>query len=241
VSLAHDTFNGKKAIVTGGTRGIGRAISHALAKSGCDVIYTGRTDPEPLPSGQFFSADFHLEADVRRLRAFIADSKPDILINNAGINKIGPFCDIKMEDFDDVININLRVPFQLIQSALPHMSGRGWGRIVNISSIFGVISKEFRASYSASKFALDGMTAAVSAEFAKKGVLINNVCPGFVRTELTKEILGDVGMQQIAKSVPINRLAEPSEIANAVLWLCSPDNSFMSGQSVVVDGGFVRV
>jgi 3-oxoacyl-[acyl-carrier protein] reductase len=215
VSLSQDTLIGKKALVTGGTRGIGRAISVALAKCGCEVIYTGRTDADPLAGARFLAANFQEEGDIHRLRTFISEVKPDILINNAGINKIGPFCDVKLEDFDDIININLRVPFQLIQSSLPHMVESGWGRIVNISSIFGVVSKEFRASYSTSKFGLDGMTAAVSAEFAKKGVLVNSVCPGFVRTGLTEEILGIDGMEQISKTVPINRLAEPVEIANA--------------------------
>ena len=241
MSLSQDTLNGKKALVTGGTRGIGRAICVALAECGCEVIYTGRTDSDPLAGASFVAVNFQKSSDVESLCTFISDVKPDILVNNAGINKIAPFCEIKLEDFDDVININLRVPFQLIKSSLPHMVECDWGRIVNISSIFGVVSKEFRASYSTSKFGLDGMTAAVSAEFAKKGVLINSVCPGFVRTDLTEEILGRDGMEQIAKTVPINRLADPIEIANVVAWLCSPDNSFMSGQSVVVDGGFVRV
>jgi NAD(P)-dependent dehydrogenase (short-subunit alcohol dehydrogenase family) len=112
---------------------------------------------------------------------------------------------------------------------------------VNISSIFGVISKEFRAPYSASKFALDGMTAALAVEVAADGILANCVAPGFVATDLTREVLGDAGMRDVAASVPIRRLAEPAEIASLVAWLVGPENTYLTGQNLVIDGGFTRV
>ena len=231
----------KKALVTGGTKGIGRDIVQKLIGLGCTVTYTGRQDNEPVSNATFWQVDFLDEASTGPFISRTGIANFDILVNNAGINKIAPFCSIPMQDFDDVQRVNLKLPFRLMQATLPHMIAQKWGRIVNVSSIFGVVSKAHRASYSASKFGLDGLTAAISAEVAIHGVLVNSICPGFVRTELTRDVLGAEGMEKIASSVPMNRLAEPLEIANAVGWLCGIENTYMSGQSLIVDGGFVRV
>jgi 3-oxoacyl-[acyl-carrier protein] reductase len=116
-----------------------------------------------------------------------------------------------------------------------------WGRIINISSIFGVVSKEFRAPYSMSKFGLDGMTAALAAEVAADGILANCVAPGFIDTELTRSVLGESGIAAITAGIPIGRLGQPEEIAALVAWLVSPENTYISGQNIVIDGGFSRV
>jgi NAD(P)-dependent dehydrogenase (short-subunit alcohol dehydrogenase family) len=129
----------------------------------------------------------------------------------------------------------------LCRAVVGGMRQRGFGRIVNITSIFSIVSKERRASYSASKFGLDGMTAALAAEVAADGVLANCVSPGFVDTELTRRILGDDGMRELAARVPMRRFAQPHEIAALVAWLVGPDNSYVSGQNMVIDGGFTRV
>ena len=121
------------------------------------------------------------------------------------------------------------------------MKEKNWGRIVNISSIWGKISKAHRASYSASKFALDGLTASLAAEFARNGILANCVSPGFTDTELTSQTLGKKGIEEILKTVPIGRMAKPEEIANLVLWLGSDKNEYVSGQNISIDGGFTRV
>ncbi len=121
------------------------------------------------------------------------------------------------------------------------MRERGWGRVVNVTSVFGVVSKEQRASYSTSKFGLDGMTAALAAEVASDGVLVNSVAPGFVATDMTRKVLGAEGMRQMAARVPAGRLAEPPEIAALVGWLAGPENTYVSGQRIVIDGGFTRV
>jgi NAD(P)-dependent dehydrogenase (short-subunit alcohol dehydrogenase family) len=123
---------------------------------------------------------------------------------------------------------------------VPAMRERGWGRIVNISSIWGTISREQRGAYSASKFALDGLTAALAAEVARDGVLANCVSPGFIDTELTRTVLGEDGIAELMAQVPARRLGSPAEVAAFVAWLAGPENTYVSGQNLVIDGGFSR-
>jgi NAD(P)-dependent dehydrogenase (short-subunit alcohol dehydrogenase family) len=186
-------------------------------------------------------------ADSVSLESFVHDVAGDgfdILVNCAGINKIsefGPFEDTKAGDFDLIQRVNVSAPFRLMQAVLPGMKARHWGRIVNITSIFGVISKAQRAAYSTSKFALDGLTTSLAAEVAGFGVLANCVAPGFVETDMTRQALGEAGMREMAAQVPIGRLAQPEEIARLVAWLASEDNTYVSGQTYIIDGGFTRV
>lgn len=194
------------------------------------------------PAGsEYCAADFADTNSLSAFAAFAGEHTFDILINNVGINKIGPFHAIDPADFDRIQQVNVRAPFLLCQAVLPSMKSKKWGRIVNVSSIFGVVSKEFRASYSTSKFALDGMTAALAAEVAADGVLANCVSPGFVETDLTRSILGEAGIADIIARIPIRRLAQPNEIASLVAWLVSRDNTYLTGQNLLIDGGFTRV
>jgi NAD(P)-dependent dehydrogenase (short-subunit alcohol dehydrogenase family) len=236
-------LRGKTALVTGGSKGIGASIASLLELWGAEVIRTCRTKSSVAGTsvGAFLDVDFLDDASVSQFIDEMKDRKIDILVNNAGINSIAPFCSTRVEDFDQVIKVNLRGPFLTCQAVLPHMLDQGWGRIVNIASVFGVVSKSFRAPYSASKFGIDGLTAALAAEVAGKGILVNTVSPGFVKTELTRRILGEEAMEKIASTVPIERLAEPDEIAALVGWLCSPQNTYASGQNYIIDGGFTRV
>lgn len=121
------------------------------------------------------------------------------------------------------------------------MKRKGWGRIVNVSSIWGKISMAHRASYSASKFAVDGMTVALAAEHAADGIVANSIAPGFIDTDLTRRMLGKAGIQALVSKVPANRLGRVEEIARLVLWLASDENTFISGQNIAIDGGFTRV
>jgi 3-oxoacyl-[acyl-carrier protein] reductase len=239
--MATSTLKGRTALVTGGTRGIGAAIAARLQAEGADVVITGRNAVETRPGIQYRAADFvdrpALEAFARRLR----DEKVDILVNNAGINVIAPFERIDVADFDRIQSVNVRAPFLLCQAVVPWMSKQGWGRIVNIGSVFGIVSKEQRAAYSASKFALDGLTTALAAEVASSGVLANCVSPGFIETDLTLRVLGAEGMAEMTAKVPMKRLGKPEEVAALVAWLAGPDNTFISGQNIVIDGGFCRV
>src|SRR5260370_13248585 len=168
--MSTNTLKGRSALVTGATRGIGSAIAAGLQAEGADVVVTGRTAVE-RPGIQCLTVDFEDRAALEAFARQVRDEKFDILVNNAGINAIAPFERIDVGDFDRVQQVNVRAPLLLCQALVPRMRKQGWGRIVNIASVFGVVSKEQRASYSASKFALDGLTAALAAEVAASGVL----------------------------------------------------------------------
>jgi NAD(P)-dependent dehydrogenase (short-subunit alcohol dehydrogenase family) len=231
-----------RALITGGTRGIGRAIAERLVRDGMEVFITGRSECTDVPAScRQLKVDFLSDNSRKAFIAEIGGMEFDVAINNAGINKIAPFCEIDPNDFDEIHTANLKAPFEVCQAVLPHMISRGWGRIVNISSILGHIGREFRASYSASKFGLDGMTAALAAEVAKKGILANCVGPGFIDTDLTREVLGEDGMKKLSSTIPIGRLGQPEEIAALVCWLAGPNNTYLSGQNIIIDGGFSRV
>lgn len=233
---------GRKALVTGGTRGIGHAIASRLVAEGSDVTVTGRSVEGTAPPGcTYRSVDFTDRNALESLAHDVSGWDLDILVNNAGINKIGPFDQLEVDDFDLIQAVNVRAPFLLCQAVIPSMRRRKRGRIVNICSIFGTISKEFRAPYCASKFALDGMTAALAAEVAADGILANCVSPGFIDTDLTRRVLGEEGISKLVAQVPVRRLGKPEEIAALVLWLVGPENTFVSGQNIIIDGGFTRV
>jgi NAD(P)-dependent dehydrogenase (short-subunit alcohol dehydrogenase family) len=223
------TLAGRRAVVTGGTRGIGAAVAERLARDGAEVAALGRAD-----------ADLADRAAAEALAARLASERVDVLVNCAGINAIAPFAEIDPADFDRIHEVNLRAPMLLCRAVVGGMRERGWGRIVNIGSIWGVVSRARRASYSASKFGLDGLTAALAAEVAADGVLANCVSPGVVETEMTRSVLGESGMAELVAQVPAGRLAQPAEVAELVAWLAGPANTFVSGQNVVIDGGFSR-
>lgn len=233
---------GRRALVTGGTRGIGSAIASRLHADGADVVVTGTRADGAAPEGcTYHAVDFAGRAATEAFARDAGDLQLDVLVNNAGINVIAPFEEIDPADFDRIQQVNVRAPFLLCRAVVPGMRARRWGRIVNVCSIFGTISRAERGSYSTSKFALDGMTAALAAEVAADGVLVNCVSPGFIDTDLTRRILGAVGMAELAARVPVRRLGTPEEIAALVAWLASPENTYVSGQNVVIDGGFSRI
>lgn len=232
----------RSALVTGATRGIGRAIAERLVSDGVHVTGTGTSKDGKVPEGCAYRAvDFSDEKATSAFADEVANEKFDILVNNAGINKISPFADINPEDFNLIQRINVTAPFLLCRAIVPGMRARGYGRIVNISSIWGKIAKAHRGPYAASKFALDGMTVALAAEVAGDGVLANCVAPGFIDTELTCTILDDDTRAELAAQVPIGRFGTAEEIASFVVWLAGPENTYICGQNIAIDGGFARV
>jgi NAD(P)-dependent dehydrogenase (short-subunit alcohol dehydrogenase family) len=240
--MKYSCLAGRSVLITGGTRGIGYAVANAFLEEEAEVHVTGTNIDGKGPQGSsYHSCDFMHNDSLENLCSSIKESGINILINNAGINKIGAFADLNPEDFLRIQQVNLYSAFRLIQAVLPRMTSQRWGRIVNITSIFSIVGKEFRAPYSASKFGMDGMTASLAAEVAESGVLVNSVAPGFIDTELTRKVLGEQGMQEMATKVPIRRMGNPEEVASLVLWLASNENTFVSGQNIAIDGGFSRV
>jgi 3-oxoacyl-[acyl-carrier protein] reductase len=230
----------KRILVTGCTKGIGEAIARRYKEQGHYVIGTGTGTVKPNYIDEYIQCDFSNQEHINGACEIIANLRVDVLINNAGINIINNFCDIRPEDFLKVQQVNVYAPFRFCQSVLPHMEHQGWGRIVNVTSVWGKISKQGRASYSASKFAVDGFTVALANEYASKGILANCVAPGFINTDMTWNNLGPEGVEQILKNVPIGRLAKIDEVAKFANWLGSSENTYMSGQNIAIDGGFTR-
>jgi len=223
-------FEGKSVLVTGHSRGIGKCISDKFTELGAKVIGISSEEYDLMDRmhlGGYITELFHIHHF-------------DIVVNNAGMNKINLTSDVRVSDFMDVMHVNLVAPFIISQFAALFMKQKG-GHIINMASIFGTITKEKRLAYTASKHALIGMTKTMGIELARHGVFVNSISCGFVKTDLTTQILGKEGIEAIEKEIPIGRLAEPEEIANVVMLLCSKYNTYMAGQNIIIDGGFVNV
>lgn len=229
-----------RALVTGGTRGIGAAIATLLKKSGHEVWISGTVSRDCISTEfHYLACDFSKKENLESFANEVAGLEFSILVNNAGINKIGLVSEYKLADFIKLHQVNVVAPFVLCKEVVPGMCQRGFGRIVNITSIFSEMSKVGRAAYSASKCAVVGFSQALALEVAKDNVLVNCLALGFVKTDLTKNILGEEGMKEMETQIPLGRMASPEEVANYVLFLVSKDNGYMTGQNIIVDGGFV--
>lgn len=248
-------FDNQVVLVTGATRGIGKQIADDFGNLGAELILTGtkkdqidflNKEAAAHRAGQkkrYFCVDFK---DQKATTEFINQlennyKKIDVCVNNAGINKINYIEETELQDFNNILNVNLAAPFIITRKVSKIMKVNGYGRIVNISSVFGIISREKRSIYSMSKFGLNGLTLASSNELARYNVLVNAVSPGFVLTELTKSILSKKEIDELSNQVPLGRFATPDEISKVVLFLASDMNTYISGQNIVVDGGYTNV
>jgi NAD(P)-dependent dehydrogenase (short-subunit alcohol dehydrogenase family) len=234
-------FKNKRVLVTGGTRGIGRQIAEDMLDLGATLTVTGKKSHCIFPGVEYMQVDFLDNESTNKFIEVISNQTYDICINNAGINKIDSFCDVKREDWDHILKVNLTAPFLIQQAVVDNMVKQGYGKIINIASIWGSISVAKRAAYSSSKFGLRGLTLASAAELSRFNVLVNTVSPGFTLTDLTRQVLGPERMQEISQNIPMGRMAEPAEISKVVLFMASELNSYISGQNIIVDGGFVNV
>jgi 3-oxoacyl-[acyl-carrier protein] reductase len=246
-------FQGQTVLVTGATRGMGKQFADDFAKLGANLILTG-TDKDEIETlnreakrGEqinriFYAVDFtNTESTKAFIEAIEAYEKIDVCINNAGINRTNFIDETLLEDWKDILNVNLEAPFMITRTVSKLMKKNRYGRIVNIASIFGVISKARRSIYTTTKFGLRGLTVTSAIELAPYNVLVNSISPGFVLTDLTKSILSEEEMINIASQVPMGRFAEADEISRIVLFLASSLNTYLTGQNVVVDGGFTNV
>lgn len=245
-------FAGKTALVTGATRGIGKAIAETLWYSGADVYLTGtkqeeidRLNEEVKSQGverkHYLCVDLSNGFSVKRFLMEISElEKIDICVNNAGINIVREFTEVPFEEFLEVQKINVFGPRQILNVVVPKMKANKYGRIVNIASIWSVINRPGRSSYGISKNAVHGLTKALSVELAEYGIMVNSVSPGFTMTELTARTNTPEQLEMLSNKVAARRLAEPQEQANVVAFLCSEQNSYMTGQNLVVDGGYTN-
>jgi NAD(P)-dependent dehydrogenase (short-subunit alcohol dehydrogenase family) len=220
-------YEASTALITGASRGIGAAIAARLQGEGIRVL-------SPLSKALDLSSSVSIDRYLSTLTQPI-----EILVNNAGINRLGSIDEISSTDFEDVIQINLLGHFRLTQGLVKGMKARRYGRIVNISSIWSLVSRERRMAYSATKAAINGLTRAQALELAPYNILVNALAPGYVNTDLTKKNNTSVELEAIATQIPLGRLAEPSEIAECVAFLCSPKNSYITGQVIAIDGGYL--
>ncbi len=219
-------MKGRRALVTGAARGIGRAVAEAFREQGAIVLAPGREELDLLSN-----------ESIDRYCAALA-SPVDILVNNAGINPLGSAEELTDSDLSQTVQVNMIAPMRLARALTPGMARRGWGRVVNVSSIWSGVAKPRRFVYSTTKAGINGMTRALAVELAPAGVLVNAVAPGFTNTELTAKNNPPEELARIAQAIPLRRLAEPREIAEVVAFLCSARNGYLTGQVVFVDGGF---
>jgi 3-oxoacyl-[acyl-carrier protein] reductase len=183
--------------------------------------------------------DFADRDSVREFLVALAEIGPlDGLVNNAGVNRIKPMDEVGEADYDFVHDTNLRSPYLVCREVLEGMAQNGSGRIVNIASIWSVITKAQRSLYSSAKTGLVGLTRALAVEFGPKGILVNAVSPGFVMTDMTRQSLSEAEIAELEAQVPMRKMADPDDIAEVVRFLLSPENRYLSGQNIVVDGGF---
>jgi NAD(P)-dependent dehydrogenase (short-subunit alcohol dehydrogenase family) len=245
-------LTGKVALVTGGSKGLGKAMARGFAEAGADVVISSRHEKELRPAldeilkgtgrkGRIVVADMTKRADVTRLAKTAVEQlgRVDILVNNAGSNKPQAIDQITDEVWDEIIELNLSSVMALTRALVPQMKERRWGRIIHISSVMGFLSKERRNAYSATKAALLGLARASALDLGAFGITVNCLAPGPFLTDLPAGVLSAAEQQTFAEHTAIGRWAKPEELAGPALLLASDAGSYITGQTIIVDGGFM--
>lgn len=220
-------LSGKTAFVTGGSRGIGKTIVEVLENGGAYVLAPTRGE---LNLSDLSSVDAYIKKQK--------DLKVDIFIHCAGINELAGINEISQDLLSKVYGVNLFAPIHLLKAFCPHMQKKQWGRIVFISSLYGIVSRERRIAYSSSKNALTGLCKSMAIELGEDNILVNCVAPGYVMTDMTRKNLSEAEIKNIESQMPTHRFQTTEDIANLIAFLCSDLNSSITGQLIAVDGGF---
>jgi 3-oxoacyl-[acyl-carrier protein] reductase len=247
-------LNGKKAIVTGASVGIGKAIATAFVKNGADVAVFATNEArvketvleleqskiDPNQDIQYFLVDVSKKAAVEEAVVSLLNkwNDLDILVNNAGITKDGFIIKMTEEDWDTVINVNLKSIFNTCKAVARQMMKAKKGKIINISSVIGLVGSSGQVNYAASKAGMIGFTKSLAKELARKNICVNCIAPGYIQTRMTEVLTEDV-KEKILSSIPFNRFGTPEDIAQAALFLASNMSDFITGQVLTVDGGMV--
>jgi 3-hydroxybutyrate dehydrogenase len=246
---ASGSLDGRRALITGGASGIGRACAVRLAEAGAHVVVVDR-DAEAAKTVAAEVGGTAVAVDLSDLEQIDAmDLAVDILVNNAGLQHVAPVHEFPVDRFSYILRLMLEAPFRLVRGALPHMYERGWGRVVNISSIHGLRASAYKSAYVTAKHGLEGLSKVIALEGAEHGVTSNCVNPAYVRTPLVEGQIADqakahglsedqVVAQIMLAPAAVKRLIEPSEVAEAVAFLCSPAGTSITGTSLVMDGGW---
>lgn len=254
------TLKGRTALVTGSTSGIGLGIARALAQAGANIVLNGFGDAEPIRAGlekEFGVTVWHDGSDLSKpegVRAMVAQAAAkagtiDILVNNAGIQHTAPVTEFPQEKWDTILALMLTAPFVAIQEVLPIMRKGGWGRIINIASVHGLVASVNKAAYVSAKHGLVGLTRVVGLETAREAITCNAICPGFVLTPLIQKQIDDIAAKEgISKEAAQERLlqvkqpsvefANPADIGQLALFLCSDAARQMTGAAYTIDGGW---
>lgn len=242
-------LNGKKVLVTGASGGIGKAIAIELSSSGADLCLTGRNKSElenlqKIIGGncQIIISDLSNSQGISNLADQAQDimGQIDILVNNAGITKDNLFMRMSEDDWNEVININLNSIFKLTKQLIKGMVKRRYGRIINITSVIGVAGGAGQSNYSASKAGIIAMSKSLAQEVGSRSVTVNSIAPGFIETNMTAE-LSDDRKEDILRSISVGRLGKPDDIAGAVCFLASDKASYITGQTIHINGGMLMI
>ena len=242
-------LRGKRAVVTGGAGGIGAAVGRRLAAAGADVVLVDLAESSVVETARRIGAEPVVADLTEPEQAERIGAGADVVVNNAGFHHVAPLHEFPPEEFSRILAVLLESPFRTVRAALPAMYERGWGRVINVSSVHGLRAAPNWGASVAAKHGLEGLSKTIALEAAGRGVTSNCLCPGYVRTPLVERHVAEqavrrrVSREEVVEDVllahtPVKRLVEPDEVASLAMWLCGPGTASVTGASFPVDGGW---